>query len=45
MNGTLIALLVAIVIVGILAFVAITITQNKKHGFNREEYQAAWLTI
>lgn len=45
MNGTLIALLVAIIIVGILAFVAITLTQNKRHGFNREEYQAQWLTI
>ncbi|MBR3177288.1 hypothetical protein IKF27_00580 [Candidatus Saccharibacteria bacterium] len=45
MNGPLFALLIAIIIVGILAFVAITITQNKKHGFNREEYQAQWLTI
>lgn len=45
MNGPLVALLVAIVIVGILAFVMITLTQNRKHGFNREEYQAEFLTI
>ena len=45
MNGPLVALLVAVVIVGILAFVMITLTQNRKHGFNREEYQAQWLTI
>lgn len=45
MNGTLIALIVAFIIVGILIYVAITLTQNRKHAFNREEYQADWLAI
>ena len=37
--------LIAVVVVGILVFVAITLTQNKKHSFNRAEYQANWLNI
>ncbi|MBQ8992033.1 hypothetical protein IJ103_04250 [Candidatus Saccharibacteria bacterium] len=45
MNGSLIALIIAVIVVGILIFVAITLTQNRKHSFNREEYQAEWLTI
>ena len=45
MNISLVALLIAVVIVGIFAFVAITLTQNRKHGFNREDYQAEFLGI
>ncbi|MBR3366077.1 hypothetical protein IKG48_03100 [Candidatus Saccharibacteria bacterium] len=45
MNVPLVALLVAVVVVGILVFLAITLTQHKKHGFDRAEYQANWLAI
>lgn len=45
MNGTIVALVVAILVVGILIFVAITLTQNRRQGFNREKYQSAWLAI
>ncbi len=45
MSGSLIALAIAAIVVGILIYVAITLTQNRKHAFNREEYQADWLVI
>ncbi len=45
MNLPIFPLLIAVVIVGILVFVAITLTQNKKHSFNRADYQASWLAI
>ena len=35
----------AIVIVGILVYVAITISGNRPHSFDVEEYQVAWLKI
>ena len=45
MNGTLIFLIVALIIVGVFAFVAITLTQNRKYAFNKEQYQTAFLAI
>lgn len=45
MNLTVIFLLIAIVIVGIMVFVAISITSKKRYSFDKEEYQAAWLHI
>lgn len=46
LNGPLMALIVAIIVVGVLIFVAITLTQNRRHSkLNREQYQAEWLTI
>ena len=45
MNTSLIFLLIAIVIVGIMVFVALSITSKKRYSFDKEEYQAAWLHI
>lgn len=45
MNGTLIALIISIIIVGALVFVAITLLQNRKHAFDKTAYQAAILEI
>ncbi|MBR3414504.1 hypothetical protein IKG73_00580 [Candidatus Saccharibacteria bacterium] len=45
MNGTILALVIAILVVGIFIFVAITLSQNRHHGFNREEYQSSFLAI
>lgn len=45
MNSTIIFLLIAIAIVGIMVFVAISITSKRRHAFDKEEYQAAWLHI
>ena len=45
MAGSSIFLLLAILIVGILVFVAITISQKKSHAFDKENYQTAWLKI
>ena len=45
MAGSTIFLLLAILIVGILVFVTITITQKRGHHFDKEHYQTAWLKI
>lgn len=45
MNASLLFLLIAIVIVGILVFVAISITSKRRYSFDKEEYQAAWLHL
>ena len=38
-------LILAIIFIGILVFIAITITGNKAYEFDKEEYQADFLTI
>ena len=38
-------LIVAILIVGILVFIAISVTGNKVYSFDKEEYQADFLAI
>ena len=45
MNPTIIFLLIAIVLVGIMVFVAISLTSKKRYSFEKEEYQADWLHI
>lgn len=45
MNTSLIFLLIAIAIVGIMVFIAISITSKKRYSFDKEEYQTAWLKI
>ena len=45
MDSSIIFLLIAIAIVGILVFVAISITSKKRYSFDKEEYQTAWLRI
>lgn len=45
MNMSIVFLLIAIAIVGIMVFVAISITSKKRYSFDKEEYQAAWLHI
>ncbi len=45
MNSTIIFLLIAIVLVGIMVFVAISLTSKKRYSFEKEEYQADWLHI
>ena len=45
MNMSIIFLLIAFAIVGIMVFVAISITSKKRYSFDKEEYQAAWLHI
>ena len=45
MDGGIIAFLVAIVIVGILIFVAILLTGKRSYTFNKENYQARFLAI
>ena len=45
MPGDVFWLLVAIVIVGVLVYIAITISGNRPHSFDVEEYQVAWLKI
>ncbi len=42
---TMIFLLIAIVLVGIMVFVAISLTSKKRYSFEKEEYQADWLHI
>ncbi len=38
-------LIVAILIIGVLVFIAISLTGNKVYSFDKEEYQADFLTI
>lgn len=45
MAGSTIFLLLAILIVGILVFVTISITQKHSHHFDKERYQTDWLKI
>lgn len=45
MNASLIFLLLAILIVGIFVFVAISLTSKKNYNFDKDAYQADWLHI
>ena len=45
MNMSIIFLLIAIAIVGVMVFVAISITSKRRYSFDKEEYQTAWLKI
>ncbi|MBR5408338.1 hypothetical protein IK112_00110 [Candidatus Saccharibacteria bacterium] len=45
MNPSLIFLLIAIVIVGILVFIAVSITSKRRYSFDKEDYQVDWLKI
>ncbi|MBR5620874.1 hypothetical protein IKW75_00040 [Candidatus Saccharibacteria bacterium] len=45
MNISIIFLLLAIIIVGVMVFVAISITSKRRYSFDKEEYQTAWLKI
>lgn len=38
-------LIIAIIIIGVLVFIAISITGNKVYSFDKEEYQADFLSI
>lgn len=45
MNMSLLFLLIAIAIVGVLVFLAVSISQKHGHAFDVEEYQTDWLKI
>lgn len=45
MNPSLIFLLIAIVIVGVLVFIAVSITSKRRYSFDKEDYQVDWLKI
>ena len=45
MDGSIIFLLIAIVVVGILVFVIISMTQKRGYAFSKEKYQSKWLKI
>ena len=45
MNASIFFLLIAIVIVGIMVFVAVSITSKRRYSFDKEEYQTAWFKI
>lgn len=45
MDSTIIFLLIAIVLVGVMVFVAISLTSKKRYSFEKEEYQADLLHI
>lgn len=45
MNMSILFLGIAIIIVGIMVFVAISITSKRRYSFDKEEYQTAWLKI
>ena len=45
MNASVIFLLIAIVIVGIMVFIAISITSKRRYSFDKEDYQTDWLKI
>ena len=45
MDSSIIFLLIAIVVVGILIFVVISMTQKRGYAFNKEKYQSKWLKI
>lgn len=45
MNSSLIFLLIAILVVGILVFIAVSITSKRRYSFDKEDYQVDWLKI
>lgn len=45
MNMSIIFLLIAIAIVGVMVFVAVSITSKRRYSFDKEDYQTAWLKI
>ena len=45
MNSSIIFLLIAVLLVGVMVFVAILLTSKKRYSFDKEEYQAEWLHI
>ncbi len=45
MDASLIFLLIAILIVGIFVFVAISLTSHKNYNFDKDNYQTDWLRI
>ena len=45
MNGSVVFLIIAIIIVGVLVFVAMMLSGKRGHKFNVEHYQTAWLEI
>ena len=45
MNPSLIFLLIAIVIVGVLVLIAVSITSKRRYSFDKEDYQVDWLKI
>lgn len=45
MDPTIIFLLITILLVGVMVFVAISLTSKKRYSFEKEEYQADWLHI
>ena len=45
MNSSIIFLLIAIALVGVMVFIAISLTSKKRYSFEKEEYQTAWLHI
>ena len=45
MNMSILFLGIAIIIVGVMVFVAISITSKRRYSFDKEEYQTAWLKI
>ncbi len=45
MDGGIIAFVVAILIVGVLVFIAILLTGKRSYSFNKENYQARFLAI
>lgn len=45
MNASVLFLLIAIVIVGVLVFIAVSLTSKRRYSFDKEEYQVDWLKI
>lgn len=45
MNASVVFLLIAIVIVGIMVFIAVSITSKRRYSFDKEDYQTDWLKI
>ncbi|MBQ3309814.1 hypothetical protein IJG78_04050 [Candidatus Saccharibacteria bacterium] len=45
MNVSVLFLLIAIVIVGVLVFIAVSLTSKRRYSFDKEEYQVDWLKI
>ena len=45
MNSSIIFFLIAIALVGVMVFIAISLTSKKRYSFEKEEYQTTWLHI
>lgn len=45
MSGAAVPIIIAIIIVGVLVFIAISLSASKPHAFDKQEYQARWLAI